>query len=59
MQRAALLRRTGTHADAKHDGPRISSAPRRKRGALRSIRGTQAYPLHPGNGGLPRHLRAL
>jgi hypothetical protein len=31
-------RRSGTHA-ASVDGPRISSAPRRKRGALRSIRG--------------------
>jgi hypothetical protein len=38
MQRETLLRCAGTHAD----GPRISSALRRKRDALRSIRGTKS-----------------
>ena len=31
----------------RHDGPRISSAPRRKRGLLRSIRGTSARVPNP------------
>jgi hypothetical protein len=40
---SALLRRAGTHNNsAAADGPRISSASRRKRGAPRSIRGTPA-----------------
>ena len=39
VQRETLLRRAGTHCES---GPRLSSAPRRKRGALRSIRGTHA-----------------
>jgi ComF family protein len=46
---ALWLRRTGTQVD----GPRIISAPRRKRGALRSIRGTgnrfrRLSPTRPG-----------
>src|SRR5216683_3753506 len=39
-----MRRRAGTHQGRddrlQRDGPRISSAPRRKSGALRSIRGT-------------------
>jgi hypothetical protein len=39
---STLLRRAGTHAYLRdNDRPRISSAPRRKRGALRRIRGTR------------------
>jgi hypothetical protein len=41
----ALRRRAGTHAREALNGPRISSAPRRKRGALRNIRGTEAPKL--------------
>ena len=37
VQRVTLLRRAGTHP---HYGPRISSASRRKRDVLRSVRGT-------------------
>ena len=40
VQRETLLRGAGTHCEM--DGPRLSSAPRRKRGALRSVRGTHA-----------------
>jgi hypothetical protein len=39
-----LLRSAGIHSDAKHDGPRTSSAPRR-----RERRAAQ----HPENGGVP------
>src|SRR4030088_756315 len=41
-----LLRRAGTHRHAMLHGPRLSSAPRRKCGALRCVRGMEtAYTL--------------
>jgi len=41
VQRANVAPQSRDHLSDGFDGPRISSAPRRKRGALRSIRGTK------------------
>src|ERR1700735_432971 len=41
-----MRRRAGTHRQSAEHGPRISSAPRRESGALRSIRGTQTHLSH-------------
>jgi hypothetical protein len=45
LRHAMPHRRAGTHQTRqtalKHDGPRIRSAPRRSRGAVRCVRGTQ------------------
>src|SRR4051794_3131666 len=45
----------GTSSLARHPGPRLSSAPRRKGGALRCVRGTKAC----GRRFPPRRLTAV